>query len=268
MSESNINKTESLDFQTPGCILNLIVALPENLYVIWLIVTGAGNGVASEFFSLNLSVCEILLCLQSLLFLLSRAFPSLLLVVGYLLGIPTTGRALFQCLICVECYLAVVHPVTFLKYKPFRYKVICCTAAWIMIAFASVLITVNTSVFQQYLFMCFCLCQALLTLSVKLFCCVAVLRALKQSGPGERRNKDKAKENHMKRRAFNFIVMIIMAMLLIYAVYLVAALVYVLTLQFNSMLWTAGQVCFVLGGLVQPLIYLHRTGKLPFCKAP
>ncbi|XDV31836.1 hypothetical protein PO909_002785 [Leuciscus waleckii] len=56
-------------------------------------------------------------------------------------GFVITGRPLFQCLICVERYLAVVHPVTFLK-------------------------------------------------------------ALKQSGPGERRRE---KENCMKRRAFYII---------------------------------------------------------------
>ncbi len=32
-----------------------------------------------------------------------------------------------------ECYLAVVHPVIFLKYKPLRYRVICCTVAWIIV---------------------------------------------------------------------------------------------------------------------------------------
>ncbi|KAI2651549.1 Uracil nucleotide/cysteinyl leukotriene receptor [Labeo rohita] len=269
MSQSNINKTKPfIDFNTPGYILCLIVGFPENLYVIWLIVTGAGNGVASEFFSLNLSVCEILLCLQSLLSLLCGVFPTLFQVVGFLLGICISGRPLFQCLICVDCYLAVVHPITFLKFKPLRYRVICCAVAWIMIVFACVILTLNSTGFQMHLFLCCCLGQAVLTLSVKLFCCVAVLRALKQSGPGERRSKEKAKENHMKRRAFNIIVMIILAVLLIYAAYLAAAIIYILTHQFISELWVAGNICFVLGGLVQPLLYLHRTGRLPFCKAP
>jgi len=265
-SESNINihnKTEPfLNFYHAGFYFNLIVVLPENSYVIWLIVTGAGNGVASEFFSLNLSICEIFLCLQSLLSLLSNTFPSLSLVVMFLTGIPITGRPLFQCLICVERYLAVIYPVTFLKFKPLRYRVICSIAVWLMVVFNCVLFTIYT--FNMYVFMCYCLCQALLPLSVKLFCCVAVLRALKQSGPGETRRQE---ENLMKRRAFNTIAMITMAILLIYAAFLVAALIYVLTLQFIPVLWSIGQFSFLLGGLVQPLLYLHRIGKLPFCKA-
>ncbi len=43
----------------------------------------------------------------------------------FLFGFAMTGHPLFQCLICVERYLAVVHPVTFLKFKPLRYRVIC-----------------------------------------------------------------------------------------------------------------------------------------------
>ncbi|XDV38334.1 hypothetical protein PO909_007773 [Leuciscus waleckii] len=269
ITTNNTSKADSfLNFHTAGWILNLIVVLPENSYVIWLIVTGAGNGVASEFFSLNLSVCEIFYCLQSFLSLLSRAFQNLWFVVVFLTGLAVTGRPLFQCLMCVERYLAVVHPVTFLKYKPLRYREICCTAVWIIILMSCVFPTFTfcfTSYsFHMFLFMCYYLCQALLTFSIMLFCCVAVLRALKQSGPGER---GREKENRMKRRAFNIIVTIIMAMLLVYASFLLTGLSYFLTHEYIVTHWCIGQILFLLGGLVQPLLYLHRTGKLPLCKA-
>ncbi len=50
--------------------ISLLFGLPTHSYVIWLIITGTGSGVASEFFNLksgvaseffnlNLSVCEI-----------------------------------------------------------------------------------------------------------------------------------------------------------------------------------------------------------------
>ncbi len=93
---------------------------PTHSYVIWLIVTGSENGVASGFFNLNLSVCEIVSCLNSLLTVLLKCpwFSSLTILTYFLIGLYITGRPLFQCLICVERYLAVVHPVTFLKYKP------------------------------------------------------------------------------------------------------------------------------------------------------
>ncbi len=65
--------------------------------------------------------------------ILTCFFSSFIAVTYFLQGLGITGRPLFHCLICVERYLAVVHPVIFLKYKPLRYRVICCTAAWLII---------------------------------------------------------------------------------------------------------------------------------------
>jgi len=112
--------------------INFLFGLPTHSYVIWLIITGTGSGVASEFFNLNLSICEIGNCLNGLLLVLLIWFSGLLTLKVLITGLAVTGRPLFQCLVCVERYLAVVHPVTFLKFKPLRYRVICCTVAWII----------------------------------------------------------------------------------------------------------------------------------------
>ncbi len=118
------------------CGLSFLVGLPIHFYVLWLIVTGTESGVASVFFKLNLSVCEIGICVESLIFILSFCFSSLKKLICFLIGLAVTGRPLFQCLICVERYLAVVHPVTFLKYKPLRYSdLLCCSLdnySWLM----------------------------------------------------------------------------------------------------------------------------------------
>ncbi len=51
-----------------------------------------------------------------------RKVPVFVPIKRLSLGLAITIRPLFQCLICVERYLAVIHPVIFLKYKPIRYK--------------------------------------------------------------------------------------------------------------------------------------------------
>ncbi|XDV38339.1 hypothetical protein PO909_007778 [Leuciscus waleckii] len=241
---------------------NFLFGLPTNSYVIWLIITGAGSGVASEFFILNLSMCEIGTCLSCLVSTLTIYFSSLSLLMLFLQGLILTGRPLFQCLMCVERYLAVVHPVTFLKFKPLRYRVICCTAAWI-ITLCSCLCGMFILVsFDFYIYVCINSLQFLLFVSIQLFCLVAVLRALKQSGPGER-GREKEEKNHMKRRAFYLILISTVSMAFIYVPFTITGFYIILTQQNNPAYWTPGLVCYVLAGFVQPVLYLHRTGKLP-----
>ncbi len=133
------------------CVASVLFGFPTNSYVIWLIVTGKGNGLAAEFFSLNLSISEMIYSLQSLFQLLLYTFPDLSRAVNFFQGIATTGRPLFQCLICVERYLAVVHPVIFLKYKPLRYKVICSVIVWVAsLSGYGLVTTVSTTLRKVY----------------------------------------------------------------------------------------------------------------------
>ncbi|XP_056114209.1 G-protein coupled receptor 35-like [Rhinichthys klamathensis goyatoka] len=244
-------------------LINVLFGFPTHSYVIWLIITGTGNGVASEFFLLKLSVCEIGICLYSLLVVISfftgLSRPTILAC--FLIGLFITGRPLFQCLMCVERYLAVVHPVTFLKYKPLRYRVICCTAAWIIILGSCLVCMFTTSQVNFYIYIYFYFIQFLLFLSVQLFCLVAVLRALKQSGPGER-GREREEENPMKRRAFHVILITTVTMSTTYIPLIFAGFSFVLTQLFIVGLFSFGLLCFILAGFVQPVLYLHRTGKL------
>ncbi|XP_067280768.1 uracil nucleotide/cysteinyl leukotriene receptor-like [Pseudorasbora parva] len=241
-----------------GYTICLLFGLPTHSYIIWLIVTGTGSGVASEFFTLNLSVCEIGNCLNVLIRGLSFYFFSLSTLRAFLLGLVITGRPLCQCLMCVERYVAVVHPVTFLKYKPLRYRLICCTAAWILILGCCFVCLFVLDNLEHTLFFSL---QFLLLSSVQLFCLVAVLRALKQSGPGERGTEQK-EGNHMKRRAFYLILITTVSMTIMYVPYIVAGVVTILKHHVISALWSICLICYVLAGFVQPILYLHRAGKL------
>ncbi|XP_059397953.1 C-C chemokine receptor type 8-like [Carassius carassius] len=245
--------------------INFLFGLPAHSYVIWLIITGTGSGVASEFIILNLSVCEIANCLNSLFTVLDNIswFSSVTLLTYFLAGFSITGRPLFQCLMCVERYVAVVHPVTFLKYKPLRYRVICCTVVWFF-SFCSCLCSIFTLVLLNfYIYACINSVQFLLLFSIQLFCLVAVLRALKQSGPGER-GREGEEENPIKRKAFYLILIITINMMMIYMPFTVSGFVYMLTQNSFDETLSIGIICFILGGFVQPVLSLHRGGK-PSC---
>ncbi|XP_059381401.1 uracil nucleotide/cysteinyl leukotriene receptor-like [Carassius carassius] len=243
------------------CSINFLFGFPVHSYIIWFIVTGTKSGVASEFFNISLSICELLISFNCLLRILS-SFVQLTALSSFLVGVTVAGRPLFQCLICVERYLAVVHPVTFLKYKPLRYRVICCTVIWI-ITFGSCLCCMSTSVLNTFIwFMWLFPIQFLLFLFVQLFCLVAVLRALKQSGPGERGRERRREESHAKKRAFYIILIITICMFISFVPYILAG-VFVIFSKHNAETYsTFALVCSILGRFVHPVLFLHRTWKI------
>ncbi len=184
----------------------------------------------------------------------------------FLQGLGVTGRPLFQCLMCVERYLAVVHPVIFLKYKPLRYRVICCTVVWIITVGSCFVAMILQMLSNLETYTWFFSLQFLLFLSIQLFCLVAVLRALKQSGPGER-GRERREENHMKRRAFYLILITTVTLFIMFLPFIFTWFLTVLEQKEHkevSLIWFSSLCCFILAGFVQPVLYLHRARKL-FC---
>ncbi len=241
---------------------NLLFGVPTHSYVLWLIARG--RRFPSELFNINLTVCDLIFSLIVLFYPL-QMFKHLEEVLRFLQGLGVTGRPLFQCLICVERYLAVVHPVIFLKYKPLRYRVICCTVVWIITVGSCFVAMILQMLSNLETYTWFFSLQFLLFLFIQLFCLVAVLRGLKQSGPGERVRKKE--ENHMKSRAFHLILISTATLVVMFVPFIVTGFIGGLQLieqKEVSLIWFLNLCCFILAGFVQPVLYLHRAGKL-FC---
>ncbi len=108
----------------------------------------------------------------------------------FTLGLGITGRPLFQSLMCVERYLAVVHPVTFLKYKPLRYRVICCTAVWIIVLGSCLCCLFTIVSCNFYVYVCCFVLQFLLFFSIVLSCgCSQSSEAVRTRRERERRER-------------------------------------------------------------------------------
>ena len=169
---------------TAANIVNLILGLPTNGCVLWLIASGVGGTMASEFFTLNLVVSDILSCLFSLILILQLYLKMIQSseIFWIFVGFLYSGRPLFQACICLERYLAVVHPVVFLRYKPLRYRLACCVLVWMVVFLACLYCSFDN---KGTYFLVFTLVLYPILMSMHLFCCVSVLRALKHPGPGE-----------------------------------------------------------------------------------
>ena len=181
------------------------------------------------------------------------------MVHAFSLGLFGFERPLFQTCICLECYLAVVHPVVFLRYKPLRYRLGCCALVWMMVlGYCSVsMFTFN----NPFLYVSNAL--IMVTFGVMLFCCLSVLRALKRPGPGEG-GREGGVSNQIKMRAFRTVMIIQATMVVSY----VPVSVLTSLLKNPDMTWfcVAQPLTILLSiysGSVQPLLYLHRAGKLP-----
>ena len=241
-------------------IINLILGLPTNCYALWVIANRAEGTMASEVFTLNMVISQILTCVSSMgrILLVYVKSAVLFYILVFLYPIVYVASPMFQCCTCLECYLAVVHPVVFLRYKPLRYRLACCGLVWMLVLVMSVFCGFNTS---EEMFYFVNLGLDLLLMSVQLFCCLSVLRALKRPGPGEGQREG---GSDIKRRAFKIILLILVTMLVIYLPFIVTVcLMNVLSRELFYFAIYISLSLSTVGGFVHPSLYLHRSGKLP-----
>ncbi|KAI4904394.1 hypothetical protein NFI96_001729 [Prochilodus magdalenae] len=212
---STLTTSTSLDFLTIFIIsshtVNFLLGLTLNLCVLVLLFPGRGVKEASDVFSWNQAVSDMFFLLigpSHILCSLRSEFCSFH-ALGFSLGISLSSRCLFQSCVCLERYLAVVHPVTFLRYKPLRYRVGCSITVWV----CSVAIAFIYS--WRFPNMPYDVFSAiyLLVLIVDVFCCVSILRKLRDPGPRDM-ERDAGEMNAAKKKAFQVVCVNLLAFLI------------------------------------------------------
>lgn len=249
-------------------IVNLCMGLPLQCRAMHLLLSGGGGGEGGRgvdvnvIFAVNLTLVEILYCLVAPLY--CPCVVSLTLCVGPLLGLwlgtCMAGRYLFQCWLCLEQYVAVIHPITFIKFKPMRYRVGFASMAWFYslgngVASGYMFPGVPYDAFGAVYFIVFFLDS---------FCCLSVLKALVRPGPSD---KDDGEMNAAKKRAFKIISMNL-------TTFLVQVLPIVISFSLLSTLPAEGfhlgvaisMTINIAGGFVHPIYVLYKYGKLPGMK--
>lgn len=238
--------------------VNLVLSLPLNGYVMWLILRGVGGTLASDFFPLNLAVSEILFSLCSVFYVFHFTLKSLFCfeVFMFALGFVFTARPLVQGCISVECYVGVVHPVLYLQYKSLGYKVACSSVGSLFVL-ASCLYCKYTYANPIYLYGFFI--QNVAFFFVMVFCCLAVARALQHPGPGETFSP-RGKANKPKRKAFKRIVLILISLAFNFFFILTATPLQCCLSPENFTKALSICTCLALmSGFTQPLLYLYRN---------
>lgn len=175
-------------------------------------------------------------------------------------------KLFFHTVTCIERYLAVVHPVTYLGLKNetgsrIRSTVIGFT--WLLL----LVWVVSTRFMGDFLNVMVFVSHLSFSFIVMFFCCVSVLWALKRPQPGQAAC-DRKHTDQTKRRAFCTILTIMSTVLLTLVWVLVSNVLYAVPLlHLEDKCLMAAFVPWVSlpCNLVLPILYLQRAGKLPQC---
>ena len=256
-------KVDHLRFYLVGESMYFLLGSPLQMYFIWLIVTQ--HAIISKFYALNLALCELSFSLTVVVgnsAYLVTSNHCLLYVVLPSYAFIFSARPLFQSLICMERYLAVVHPLVYLKYKTPRNKK-ACTA---MVGMVTVGFTLAAGISTPgFLIFEFAILLVIL-LSFDVFCSLSVLWALKRPSPGEGEGQ-RDRMNGMKKSAFKTITVILAITFCDHIFVTVMGLCG----SFSKDDWICvvdiiNTFIFALCGFIQPLLYLHKMRKLPCAK--
>ncbi|XP_068612220.1 olfactory receptor 2M3-like [Brachionichthys hirsutus] len=186
------------------------------------------------------------------------AMAGVLLYITYM-----SGQMLFQTLTCLERYLAVVHPIAYVKLKKgkgmrIRSIVIGCT--WLL-TFGGAGFTYMDNKTLTYIT---CYCMIALILIVISFCSLSVLCALIHPGPGDGVG-GKQRVGQAKRRAFYTIMAITGVLVFRFTGCLTLTVVYAMPgkgeLQ-RCQVWVSALWLSLPSSLLSPLLFLLRAGRL------
>lgn len=236
----------------------ILICGPANVWVLWLMISSPQFGTdRMNIFEFHLTITELLFALVEILVLAFMYNEDILIQVMVTLAeVNIMIRNEFQSLICVEQYVAVVHPVLYLRYRPLRYRMGLCCVVWVELILLLVVqmfvcsISAKVPLYFGYFLCCF---------SFNTFCCLSVLWALKRPSPGER---EKEASNGTKRRAF-YIVLIFQLVTFLGYVPMITVLSLIGRLGFDILcVYTPVAYCVMLWfGVIYPILYLRRERK-------
>eukprot|EP00064_Thunnus_orientalis_P025623 superscaffoldBa00013452_g26018 len=243
-------------------VTNILLLLPLSILILYLGFHQRRVKTAShsDFFTYHMVAMEIIGIFGSGGFCCGLCMDSLrVMTLGfYVCAIILPGHSHLHILTCVERYLAVVHPITYLGLRMeggVRIRNITLGCVWLLCFGWVGLIILFRPEFPIIPF--FCLFAV--TLIVVCFCSLSVLCALRQPGPG-----GVGGDSQSKQRAFHTIIAIMGVLLFKFGGLLVFTGI---SLGSNQcMFLTSAFWLCVPSSLVLPLLFLNRAGKLTCCR--
>lgn len=233
--------------------INMFLGIPANFMVLWLIRRNQGDSSTSDIFIFHLAVLDILFCLIFPLELANIIFlttSSTWYVLRFFYGMKDTSPLLLSC-ICLDRYVAVLHPITFTRLKDRQHRTILVMVVWLIIlAYSAAKCAVGNVVnFDKII-----TGIILAAFFFMVFCNTAILIALRQSWQG------RDETHHVKKRAFKLVLVILVIIVFNY-------LPPVALFPFEALFSPGVFHCYIhyiafglmdLSSSIQPMLYLSK----------
>ncbi|XP_022621201.1 uncharacterized protein LOC111236664 [Seriola dumerili] len=219
----------------------------------------------SDIFTYHMVVVELVVMLAAIFYFcgLAVGLSELIMVGIYATGFVYPGQMCFQILTCVERYLAVVHPITYLELRQsggVRLRNISIGCVWLL-GFGWIGLTALYLPEIPYIPF---FCMLGFSLVVVCFCSLCVIRVLIRPGPGDV-GGDRVRVDQSKQRAF-YTITAIMGVLGLWLAGSILGLALdrseLLSYSDGCLLLVAANWFSLPSSLLLPLLFLHRAGKL------
>ncbi|XP_056100984.1 P2Y purinoceptor 1-like [Rhinichthys klamathensis goyatoka] len=278
ISASNLNSTASgwrrpLWYQYDSCavaphwfilyfsvkVLNLVAGFPMNALVMWQILKKKSEGSTSDIFIFNLSVLDAYFGLMTPVDMVNRLYlnnPKIWYSQRFAYGLKDVTPLFLTC-ICLDRYVAVVHPILFTGIRDNRIRIGVSMVVWGLILAYSLtkcflgVLSVN-EVFSGVILAAFFL---------MVFCNLSIIWVLRKSVAG------KEVMNPLKKRAFKM-VSIVLAIIVVNYLPPVALLPFASTYSFKTLHCKVLLAVFSIMDLsctMEPLLYISKMEWSEFC---
>ncbi|XP_062860409.1 P2Y purinoceptor 4-like [Trichomycterus rosablanca] len=208
------NKIGTTSIDSIPQVMVLLFALPANANMLFLFLKNRKTLSPSEVLGLNLALLGVLFCLSLPLdiYITVKGRVGIPVRISNLFGVLAyTGCPLLLTSMCVERYVAVSHPVLFIKLGRSEYRAACSAIIWIftvMVATFTLIFTLSNmaiylSIIINVLFL------------IMVACLLGIVCVLRKKGPGDAKSGEQ-NDSPQKKRALKNIVVVLVPSTIVY----------------------------------------------------
>ena len=259
ISSSQTNSSSGSSFNMwyffPSFIVVTPLGVPANALVLRALVGKAGICSTSEIFTtsqafMDLAFC-VGLCIETIYNLITKNRHVL-----KSLAFNQFGGPLHLTVTCLDSYLGVIYPITFMKLKAPEFRVSICAVIWV----STLAYFIGTVVSPSLTSWGVMITQLTVDLVIMYTCLIQVLWALNQAGPG------RTEVHPVKRRAFKTVLSMFILINVHYCLPVVDYISRQIAPSTTNEFRPLAMIAFTLQSMsscVNPIFYLVRAKKCP-----